>query len=462
LFVYYLFSPRDSCVFDAFVGHVSDRSGNDANHSQQRAGAQISHLRVRERSASDWSKRRSAVHSSRPQANNLLSRSIDSSRCAASHPRTSSCDSASPFQTNQETHQVEINLDSINKKRMDSLKNNAIPVATLIEWYKIRDTFFGDNEVSQNILLALELASSCQHPDARWLAEACAGKDVKTREDSRRVFSALDQNDARALCFLWRCSFGDLEPLRRSAELGYAWAQAWMAWKTRGSEKFKFAELAASQGERNGLSLLGRCFRDGEGCEKDLDKAKENFLIASQLGDVWAMVELGKLLDESDPQRWLWRGRAAALGLSWSFLPYFAQQVELFKSGSGGAAAMFTIGQTLQGRVNDDAETILNDGYNFDYRIGPAKQAIAFYEAQIKATKDAMHAWTLVGIELKVVKDVRKLIAKLIWDARAEALYNVWQGREQEEQVEQEEEEEEGEEEEEEPKQTARKSANET
>ena len=56
-------------------------------------------------------------------------------------------------------------------------------------------------------------------------------------------------------------------------------------------------------------------------------------------------------------------------------------------------------------------------------RIGPAKQAIAFYEAQIKATKDAMRAWTLVGIKLNVVKDVRKLIAKLIWDVREEALY---------------------------------------
>ena len=74
----------------------------------------------------------------------------------------------------------------------------------------------------------------------------------------------------------------------------------------------------------------------------------------------------------------------------------------------------------------------------FDSRIGPAKEAIAFYEAQIKATKDAMRAWTLVGIKLKVVKDVRKLIAKLIWDSREEALYDVSKGREQEEQEEQE------------------------
>jgi hypothetical protein len=82
-----------------------------------------------------------------------------------------------------------------------SHNNNGIPLATLLEWYKIRDTFFGHNLVDQNIPLALELASSCQHPDAHWLTEACAGKDVTTKEDSERIFSALGQNDARALCF---------------------------------------------------------------------------------------------------------------------------------------------------------------------------------------------------------------------------------------------------------------------
>ena len=47
--------------------------------------------------------------------------------------------------------------------------------------------------------MALELAASCDHPDARWLTEACAGKDVTSFEDAKRVFSALGQNDARAL-----------------------------------------------------------------------------------------------------------------------------------------------------------------------------------------------------------------------------------------------------------------------
>jgi TPR repeat protein len=220
-----------------------------------------------------------------------------------------------------------------------SRNNNGIPLATLLEWYKIRDTFFDENEVDQNIPLALELATSCQHPDARWLTEACAGKDVKTIEEAKGVFSALGQNDARALCFMWFCGERDLASLRRSAELGFAFAQAWMAGRTEGEERFKLAQLAAAQGERDGFFRLGVCFREGKGCKKDYVKAKENFLLASELGHVSAMFLLGTMFGESDPQRWRWWGRAAALGESFFFLDIFPGQVELFNSGSGNAVS---------------------------------------------------------------------------------------------------------------------------
>jgi hypothetical protein len=243
-----------------------------------------------------------------------------------------------------------------------SHNNSDIPLPTLLEWHKIRNTFFGNDFVSQNIPFAVELASTCQHPDARWLAEACAGKDVTTKEDADGVFSALGQNDARAVCFAWLLGdHEDLTLLRRSAELGYAFAQALLAPYSRDEEKFKLAKLAAAQGELDGIMWLGVCLLHGEGCEKDLDKAKENFLLASELGYLGAMSWLGSLLEESDPQRWRWWGQEAALGGSWDFLLNFAKQVELFNSGSGSAAVVFAIGQALHGHVNEEARTIFND-----------------------------------------------------------------------------------------------------
>jgi hypothetical protein len=69
------------------------------------------------------------------------------------------------------------------------------------------------------------------------------------------------------------------------------------------------------------------------------------------------------------------------------FFADFAKQVELFNSGAGNTVVMFAIGQALQGHVNEKARTIFNTGYEFDSWIGPAKQAIAFFEAQIQHRK---------------------------------------------------------------------------
>ena len=160
-----------------------------------------------------------------------------------------------------------------------SSRNNDIPLSTLLQWYKIRDTLFGHNFVRQNIPLAIELASTSQHPDARWLTKACAGKDVRTKEDAKRalemaafcnhpdatwlrsslckvgstlkeVRGALHalalQEDERALCFLWLLEEGPIEGLRRSAELGYAWAQVLM-FQENMSDDVGFLQLALAQ-----------------------------------------------------------------------------------------------------------------------------------------------------------------------------------------------------------------------
>lgn len=84
---------------------------------------------------------------------------------------------------------------------------------------------------------------------------------------------------------------------------------------------------------------------------------------------------------------------------------------------------MFAIGRGLRGHVDEEERTIFKNGHDFNHRVGRAKKAVSFYESQVYACRKAVDCWTLVGIRFKVVKDVRKLIAKLIWDSREEALY---------------------------------------
>jgi TPR repeat protein len=87
----------------------------------------------------------------------------------------------------------------------------------------------------------------------------------------------------------------DFAEIRRAADLGDAFAQAWMAWRTDREERFRWSEKSA---ERGAFFWLGHCYRGGIGCVQVLERTKECFLISAELGDVHAMEQLGELLDK--------------------------------------------------------------------------------------------------------------------------------------------------------------------
>jgi TPR repeat protein len=272
--------------------------------------------------------------------------------------------------------------------------------ALKLEWYEIRDFLLGQNEKQQDVKRALELASTCRHPDAQWLIGVCAGKDVKTCEEAKDVFLAQGNDDARALCFAALFYGYDLPRLRRSAEMGFALAQAWMCLHTEGLEHFTFASRAAAQGERDGFYFLGCCYKFAIGCEKDLEKAKENCLLAAKMDHVAAMDNLGSLFDETDPQRWHWWGLAAARGSAESFLNNFAGLVDRFESDPSLAPVVFTIGRALKGHVDEEKRGFFDDKEDFDSRIGPANRAANFFTAQCAAARRADDAWCLMAVRI--------------------------------------------------------------
>jgi hypothetical protein len=301
------------------------------------------------------------------------------------------------------------------------------------QWLESRDTFL----LKKDITRALELAAACPHPEAQWLTRVCAGKTVNTLEEARDIFLALGENDARGLCFAARCmmiinkrgqededDYSEADALlRRSAELGYAFAQGRMAGEIGGEERVRFATLGASQKERDGFLFLGHCFDEGVGCEENEEKARENYLIAAELGHVDAMVLAGSLVEESDPLRWFWWGRAAKRGDAYAFVQNFAQQLSQLESGSRNGAVVFQIGRALNGHVSVEKRTIFGANKEFDNLIGPANTAIAFYKAQLTACRRSVDAWSLCCLRLDIYKDLRILIGKMIWESRDLALF---------------------------------------
>jgi hypothetical protein len=303
------------------------------------------------------------------------------------------------------------------------LHDRAEEFQQLLCWYEVRDILLGRNETLQDIRKALELAALCDHPDAVWLTKVFAGREVFSREEAKEVFLACD-DDPRALCFGAVVSWPeDVLRLRKAAADGYAYAQARMA---QFESKYMWAEKAAAQGERLGFYVLGRCFELGLGCEKDLERAKDLYLVAAEFEDVFAVSELGELREQSDPLRFEWLGKAAIRGCPYLFFAEFVEQLNKFNSSSAqNACVVFVIGRMLSGHVDLEKREIFSTKFDFDRRIIPARQAIAFYEFELKSYRKSVNVWSLVAIRKSVVKDIRILIAKLIWDSRREAKYKL-------------------------------------
>ncbi len=296
-----------------------------------------------------------------------------------------------------------------------------VPLSDLLEWLLVRDTLLGGNKRKQDIAKALALARDCKHPDAVWLS--CVCKDGSSIDQAREAFLSLE-NDPRALCFSYILAHDqdlNLSLLRRSAEMGYALASSLFGRVER--ETFRFAQQSAAKNERDGFYLLGHCFRVGDGCEKNLRLAKENYLIAAELGHVSAALQCGEWLENSDPVRWLWWSRAAFHRAAFRFLDSFRAACRDFLEGSGSATVVFLIGRALKGNVIADKAQIFGSNYNFHSLFTYANRAIDFYDGQIKAACRAIDAWTIIATRLNLMKDMRISIGKMIWEMRFEANY---------------------------------------
>jgi hypothetical protein len=129
----------------------------------------------------------------------------------------------------------------------------------------------------------------------------------------------------------------------------------------------------------------------------------------------------GRVLDKDNPQRFIWLGRGTARGSYSGFLSEMSDQIHNFNSGTGRAKVVFAIGRAFKGHIDNEKRTIFGKGDRVYTFVGPAKQALRLF--QLQSYRKAVDSWTIIGLRNGVVKDIRKMIGKMIWDAREEAAY---------------------------------------
>ena len=99
-------------------------------------------------------------------------------------------------------------------------------------------------------------------------------------------------------------------------------------------------------------------------------------------------------------------------------VPFFLTSVSEWK-----ARILYSIGQTLESEFHPDVGTIFGSYTEFPRCSSRARFAIKFYKQQMASTRLAIWAWTQVGMSFGVVKDIRIVIGKLIWETKSQALF---------------------------------------
>jgi len=255
----------------------------------------------------------------------------------------------------------------------------------LITWYKIRDLILGFNYHNPNILKALELTKTCEHPDAIWLNNVCKDKKVYDTHSFCTILKPLE-NDKNALYFLYLLEYNTLDILIKSAELGCVHAK-WALYFHL-NDDLTVDEIKKYE-ERAAYHVLAR-----------YENREENLKHSALLGHIGSMINLANYYTvEFD--YWKWSCLAAKNNYNVHLLSSLNGYLQPLES-----KGMYLVGKTLH-ELEIQKFKIFND----------------FYLSQNDKCRKAVDMWTLVATRLRIYKDLRIFIGKMIWENRNEALY---------------------------------------
>ncbi len=268
----------------------------------------------------------------------------------------------------------------------------------------------------------LRLARDSRHPDAQWLCSTVPAGDV-TGEGLKRAMVAQGE-DPRALFMLY-CLRDGQQHLRRAAELGYAPAQAKLAAKYRTDaevDRVSWAEKAAAQQDRNGLFRLG-CNLWAMEPQQERTRALALFREAAELEHAEAQYWVGmEDFGRHDWQRYRLVGRAAARGESSALGLLRNNAVELlgeFEADDSPGKVVFELGAALRGNVDGRAGRAYGLMLSGE-KLRGALRCVELHDKWCAAAKRSIECWIGMARRLNVAKDIRLLIARLLWDERRE------------------------------------------
>lgn len=307
--------------------------------------------------------------------------------------------------------------------KINSLKDpnlESMDEGQLRQWFEARNTFLGIDDYNQDVGKGLELASKCNHPDARWLCSVIPDPNMSALEAyellSHLAQSANDGGRTQTFAAL-------VDPLPSPAfqhSSRYPLALAYSDF----ADSVDLIEAAEAY-EPDALCQIAK-FHGHYNWEK--------MELAARLGHFEAQYKVLKYrYKDWDPERYIKFDVLARKRIyDQSIVKLMYKCIREFQYGSyQHGAATFTIGKLVEDVFDlscRDECLIYGDPLwwafdNLQKDVNAASKAFAIaitlYRDQTRLTKDGIRMWSLIGKRLKVVKDIRIMISKMIWADRS-------------------------------------------
>ena len=266
-----------------------------------------------------------------------------------------------------------------------------------LKWLHGRDYILGTNEVVKNMPMAYDLLIDCTWPDAKWF--------IDIYMMGYNLLYHINNGDVRALTF-FSISTRNREGIKNAAEKGNALAQAEysLSLAINNPESLYWAKLSSEQDEPNGWHALGRYYN----YYRNKIKARYCFERAYTLGNSESALSCAWTFDSVDPQYYVWMFR---------YRPFWGQPIHYRIKMSWhhmDTVCVYQIGQLL-----DKCSSELWDVPDTDIYM----HAINYYNTCNDNTRAAIDMWTFISKRFGVCKDVRLLVANLLWNSRMQGLY---------------------------------------
>ena len=280
--------------------------------------------------------------------------------------------------------------------------------------------------------VGLQLAHRLKEYDAemRWLAELFPLEELSDPVEARNAVAdrrlsewcAAHPEDARALRYLADAR-GDQVLMEKAAAMGDARALGKICFSSNCYERrFQLARAAAEQGDAEGAVSLSLCFRHGIGCEKSEKLAKELMERAAILGNYVAYVAFVVTCMQKGGEQRL-EHLIAFFGMSHvsSFSSELYSDLEAVFQATDGFRVIYKVGEALKGIIDVEGEQKQLSDYNCRRLL----QAVKMYDGWCDLAREACVAWVLIAKRFGFGKDVRRIIAKMVWEARGENLRDI-------------------------------------